>query len=472
MTPVRAAGLGSHERRPLDRLSPFDLMFLRLESIDQPCHFGGLAILDGERLPAADDALPLGEILARLDRRVARVPRLRQRVHRPGLLRGRPLWVDDAGFDIRDHIRTMQVEPPGGPDELLDAAATAYGQLLDRHRPLWELWLLTGAGDARVGVLLKVHHAVADGQAAMAIMSALFDPEADPRSGAAADADDPDPAEWTPSPAPGDRALLADALTTRARALRAALSALARPHRAAQRARRLGRTARGYAAGKASALNRPVRAGRRVRYLTLDVPEVKDTAHARGGTLNDVVLTLWAGGLRHLLAERGEPTSTLELIAGLAASVRSPSDATPIGNRAGAFVVPLPVGEPDPRARLDTVVARTLDVKTNQRPAAIAGFLASLAGTPLGRWYVNHQRANNVVVTNVAGPTVPVHIFGARVDEVLPIIQILGNVGLTLCAFSYTGRLFLVVTADAGAFPDLDTLLTGMRRDWDALRTR
>jgi len=74
-----------------------------------------------------------------------------------------------------------------------------------------------------------------------------------------------------------------------------------------------------------------------------------------------------------------------------------------------------------------------------------------------------------VLVTNVIGPPAPVYLLGARILEIVPIIQLLGNIGLTLCAFSYAGQLVLVVTADANGFPDLDVLLAGMRHDWHAL---
>lgn len=97
-----APGPASASPQPIDRLSTFDLMFLRLEDADQPCHFGGLAVLDGAPLRQTDGALRLAEILTHLAGRTAQVPRLRQRVHRPGWLRGRPVWVDDAAFDIRE----------------------------------------------------------------------------------------------------------------------------------------------------------------------------------------------------------------------------------------------------------------------------------------------------------------------------------------------------------------------------------
>ena len=97
------------------------------------------------------------------------------------------------------------------------------------------------------------------------------------------------------------------------------------------------------------------------------------------------------------------------------------------------------------------------------------GFLAAASAIPLGKYFSAHQHSVNVRVTNVIGPPVPVYVLGARILDILPITRLFGNVGLTLCAFSYAGQISLVVTADATAFPDLDVLMAGMEQDWHAL---
>ena len=112
---------------------------------------------------------------------------------------------------------------------------------------------------------------------------------------------------------------------------------------------------------------------------------------------------------------------------------------------------------------------RTRDAKAGQHPAAVMGLLAGLSATPLGRYFAAHQRAVNVEVTNVIGPPGPVYLFGARALAILPIVGPVGNVGLILCAFSYAGQLFLVVTADAHGFPDLDVLMAGLETEGRAL---
>ena len=456
---------------PIRRLSSFDLMFLRLETPEWPCHFGGLTVLEGEALLDDEGRLRLQEITDHLERRLQLVPQLRRRLHVPGLLGGRPLWVDDPRFAVERHVHQTTIAAPGGDAELFDAAARVYMGVLDRRRPPWELWFFTGLREGRVAAMLKLHHAVADGMAAVTIMGSLFDLE----PGA------PDPprvplvAERTPS----GRALRAENLAGKVDAVSRVLADLLRPGGASRAWTSVGRAlriARSYAGANpelqapSTSLNRVVGAGRRIGIVRLDLAAVKDAAHAHSATVNDVVLDLWSGRTSGTvgIARRGDGPRADHERAGVASRRRR---ARTVDNRSGWVAFPLPTSEADPSRRLDEIARRTRKVKASQPPFAIAGFMAALAATPLARSFTTHQRTGNVVVTNVPGPPVPMYMFGARVVEILPIVELVGNLGLVLCAFSYAGLVSLVVTADAGGFPDLDVLVDGMERDWDALVT-
>jgi hypothetical protein len=196
---------------------------------------------------------------------------------------------------------------------------------------------------------------------------------------------------------------------------------------------------------------------------------MKDAAHAHEAKVNDVVLDLWSGGLRELMLRRGEITSEVELITNMPVSLRSASEARAIDNEIGIMTLPLPVGKSDVQSRLDLIVQTTRKAKSEQQPAATAAFLAAASAIPFAKSFTSHQHSVNVKVTNVIGPAIPVYVLGARILDILPITRLFGNVGLTLCAFSYAGQMYMVVTADATAFPDLDVLMAGMERDWHAL---
>jgi WS/DGAT/MGAT family acyltransferase len=445
------------------RLTSLDRMFLHLESRDWPGHFGGLAVVEGKALLDGSGQLRLQEIRERVNRRLAHVPQLRRRLHFPGPLGGNVLWVDDHLFDIQHHVHETAVEAPGGALQLLEAAARLYGQLLNRRRPLWELWFLTGMSDGRVGVLLKLHHSVADGMAAVAIMGSLFDLQPD--------APDPVTDRWAPEPVPGEWSLVADNLSNKIRIVGLAATMLVHPLRLVRGARvriRVAREALGQVAPSTS-LNQVVRSGRRIRFLRLDLGAMKEVAHGHEAKVNDVVLALWSGGLRQLMLNRKEPTSGIELITDIPISLRSTGEAPTIDNEVGFMALPLPVWEPDVRSRLDLILRTTRKAKSEQQPAAMARFLAAASAIPFGTYLVAHQQNVNVRVSNVVGPPVPMYVLGARILEILPITRLFGNVGLTLCAFSYAGQMSLVVTADAAAFPDLDVLMAGMEQDWHAL---
>jgi diacylglycerol O-acyltransferase len=442
------------------RLTTLDRMFLHLETPDWPGHFGSLAVVEGEALLDGSGQLPLGEIRERMDRRLAGVPQLRRRLHVPGLLGGKPLWVDHRRFDIRHHVLETAVESPGGDLQLLDAAARLFGQRLNRGRPLWELWFLTGVSDGRVGLLLKLHHSVADGMAAVAIMGSLLDLQPD--------AHDPVPGRWASEPVPSELSLVADNLSNKIRTL----GRVAHPlplMRSARVRMRVGREALGGVRAPRTSLNQVVRSGRRIRSLRLDLGAMKEVAHAHQAKVNDVVLDLWSGGLRELMRHREEPTAGIELITNMPVSLRPASAAGTMGNDLGFAALPLPVWEPDVQRRLDLVVRITSKVKSERQSAAIAGFLAAASAMPMARQFAAHQHSVNVRVSNVIGPPVPMYVLSARILDILPITRLFGNVGLTLCAFSYSGQISLVVTADASAFPDLDVLMAGMEREWQAL---
>jgi hypothetical protein len=169
----REATMGQSASR-YDRLSVQDAGFLYLEHAGLPQHVAILAVAEGRPLHDRDGRVRLDAVRRELGRRLHQVPRLRQVVLRPPLAQGLPLWVDDTAFDLGNHLRVVQLPTPGGERELLVLCDQLCMRLLDRARPLWELWLVTGLAQGRVGLLLKLHHALADGLAAVQIAGALL----------------------------------------------------------------------------------------------------------------------------------------------------------------------------------------------------------------------------------------------------------------------------------------------------------
>jgi diacylglycerol O-acyltransferase len=144
-------------------LTASDLFLLLWDDYGWSSDIGGLAICDGTSLLDPEGRVRIEAVREQLEPRLHQVPRFRQLLYRPRLGLGWPLWVDAPAFDLADHVQVHAVAAPGGQDQLLRACQELVRRRLDPARPLWELWLLPGLPDRRVGALLRLHHAVADG---------------------------------------------------------------------------------------------------------------------------------------------------------------------------------------------------------------------------------------------------------------------------------------------------------------------
>jgi WS/DGAT/MGAT family acyltransferase len=446
-------------RSALPRLSPADLLNLAVEAPDTPMHVGAVAVLDGRPLCGLDGRLRLAEIRAELGRRIAGVPELRRVLYRPGPPAGRPLWTDDPAFRVERHVTEVELPPPGDEEALLRLAEDLLRPLLDRTRPLWRMWFVTGLPAGRIAVVVALHHAVADGLAAVRLLSVLLEePHAGRRPAEAA------PLALSARP-PGWSELVRDNVRQRLRSLLRPRN----PRRFAGQVLAGWRVvARSWHAPRTS-LNPPVGPRRRLAVLRLDLAEVKAVAHRHGGKANDVVLDLVAGGVRALLRSRGEPVDGLSLHTTVAVSLRAPGQPTEAGNRSGGYLVRLPVGPPDPATRLRLIRAETARAKRSQLATAANVVLVWVARTGLLRYFTRRQRLANLIESNVAGPPEPIRVLGAPLLDLVPVGVLAGNLALSFLALSYAGRLTVTVRADADRYPDLTVLLAAMQRDWQAL---
>ena len=135
---------------------------------------GALALLDGTRLLDAEGRFRLEVVREAISRHLPRTPRLRQVLHVPGPGLGGPLWVDAPAFDLAEHVHVVALPAPVGEAQLLEAVEQLRSRRPDRSRPLWQIWLLPGLPQRRVGMYIKLHHTIADGRAGVATLGALL----------------------------------------------------------------------------------------------------------------------------------------------------------------------------------------------------------------------------------------------------------------------------------------------------------
>jgi hypothetical protein len=186
-----------------------------------------------------------------------------------------------------------------------------------------------------------------------------------------------------------------------------------------------------------------------------DLALARTVAHARGGTVNDAVLAAVAGGARSLLGARGELAPAMIVKASVAVSLRR-TDPQAVGNRVGAIIAPLPVGEPDSGRRLAQIVAATRRRKARPPYQPSSRLLL--------RWMIHgmpRQRLINLLVSNLPGPREPLWFAGSQVLEMFQFGVVQGNVTISVGALSYAGQLTLGVVAD-GVITDLNVFATGM----------
>ena len=478
-TPPAPRPVGDHERSTLpapespERLSALDTGFLRLETAKTPIHIGAAFVLDGTSLRDDDGAIRIDDARRHVEARIQSVPRFTRRISEVPLGLGRPLWVDDEGFDISRHVRLTTVAPPGGRQELLDRCAELFTERLDRDHALWELWLIDGLADGRVGIVEKVHHALIDGVSGVELAAAVFDLTPDAR------ADTPRPMQRAPGPSAFARltGAVAEQLTDPlALARRTAATLWTAPEQLVDQAVGLAAAARDLTRQDALApptpFNREVGPRRALRAVTLDLASIDRIRGPLHATLNDVVLTTVAGALRRWFDAEGEAAVDVHVL--VPVSTRHGAMQHEPGNRVGGVLVSLPVGEPDPVRRLQIVQHRMLRLKANHEGEGAALLLDALDHVPaigygvLSR-LVAAQPLVNVVVTNVPGPRDPLSFLGATIEQMIPVVPLGPGLGLAIAALSYVDRLTVSLFADPDACADLDVLAAAVDDEFAAL---
>jgi diacylglycerol O-acyltransferase / wax synthase len=456
----------------MERMSAVDAGFYYIEDENVPMHVGSVAVFEGP-------APAYGDLVRLLVTKLPQVPRYRQRVRGIALHLGRPVWHDDEHFQILYHVRHTAVPAPGNAEQLRNLAGRVFAQRLDTAKPLWEMWLVDGLKDGRWAIISKVHHCMVDGIAGMDMATVLLDSNSDPEPPAAV-------APWTPQPSPSTVRMVVSGIRD---AVLEPLQQLARVPGLVRNlptrqevicySRGLMASARRMARPSAWALNGPVGPHRRWEWAQADVNDVKLVRSTFGGTVNDVVLAAITRAFRDLLAARGELTDGQVVRSLVPVSVRAKHERGMLNNRISAVLVNLPVGEPDPVARLACLREQMDDLKGNRQAVGaqalteLAGFAAPTLlamGTRLIFQYP--QSLMQTVTTNVPGPRFPMHLLGRRLVEIFPYVPIAYNLRISIGIISYLGQLNFGISADFDTVPDIGVLSQGIRDGFAELRER
>jgi diacylglycerol O-acyltransferase / wax synthase len=443
----------------MDRLNAVDAAFLHQEGDSTHMHIGGAAIFEGPPPTRR-------EFCDHIRSRLALVPRYRQKIAVPPIGLGRQRWVDDPRFNLDYHVRHTGLPRPGDEEQLRRLTARIFSQALDRTKPLWEIWVVEGLSDGRFALITKTHHALVDGVSGMDLMTMLFDLDPEPTQIEAEDS-------WAPRPEPTPVELSAAALGASGRAILSLpwrVAAAAHPRRVLGHVRDalegIGELALNPAAPE-TPLNAAIGPHRRVAFVPASLDDFKLIKNTCGATVNDVVLAVVAGALRHFLHLRGLRVEGLELYACVPISQRTDSERESLGNRITQVVTPLPIHVADPLARLDAV-RRDMDGVKQSKQALGAETIAAAQNFAPPTILAQASRLNfssrfyNLLVTNVPGPQHPLYALGHRLEAIFPIAFLAEERALAVAVVSYDGGMNFGLIGDLDALADIDVIAQGI----------
>jgi WS/DGAT/MGAT family acyltransferase len=228
-----------------------------------------------------------------------------------------------------------------------------------------------------------------------------------------------------------------------------------------------------------TSLNRDVGPRRRFDWVHTSLAEAKQIRTlVPKSTVNDVMLAVIAGGLRRLLASRGEDVDTLVLHAMVPVSLRTGQPTEASGNQITAFVAPLPLAEIDAVERLRRIHASTKELKEGKQALGIhmmtqtVNYVAPMLMAAAGRLSIQQGSFMNLTITNVPGPRRELYLLGARMVELNPMCPIGNRLTLNIAVESYVDKLSIGLVADADANPDLDVLAAGIKESLAELLSR
>jgi diacylglycerol O-acyltransferase / wax synthase len=456
-----------------DSLSWGDTFFLFLEREGQPLNIASTCEFEG--------VIALPAFRKFVESKLSLLPRYKQRVVFPPFNIGLPSWEPDPNFDIRNHVH--QVVLKGGTDrELKDVTAKIISSRLDRQRPLWDLTLVRGLKGNHTGMVIRLHHCMADGISGVGIMHVLLDTSATPEKIAAI----PERRE-APSTTDSIALLLNQTLKTYQSFVQGAVTAQAE----------VVNIARGLLAGATNGhtddiihlvpelatpsqrlpFNVICRGPQRIAWGEIPMADIKAIRQNCGGTVNDVILTVVTATIRRYAALHGVKLGGRQLRIIVPVNVRGNGDVTELGNRITFLPINLPLDVRDPRMLLARVGERMAFLR-GIGVTEVVGFMGSLISKiPLPAQAFLAPLITqlplslcNMICTNVPGPQQPLYLLGHELLRCYPYVPIGGEMGVNVAILSYNGTAYVGFGGDVHAVPDIDCFEEMLRESFGELR--
>ena len=462
------------------QLSGIDASFLYLETPETPMHVAGLTYF---QLPEGFEGSFYRHFRRFFESRLHTIPIFSKRLAPALYDLDHPGWVDDPDLDLDYHLRETTLPAPGSEAQLEEVIARLHANTLDRSRPLWQFYIITGLANGQGVLYSKVHHAAVDGGAGMAINKALYDVTATPRE-MPPPPSKPAVAKPAPSsptavdPVKGIADIMSNMMRQQLKMWEAApqiMNAmtdafLAKP---GEMPKALG-TLQSLVSqlptldAPRTPFNATITRERSYAARTISLSDAKAIAKASGAKLNDVVMAVCSGALRRYLQEKGQLPDK-PLIAGVPISLREPGD-TRQNNQVSGMLCQIATDIADPAERLAAIV------KSSSQSKQLAGTFRdavpqdfAFVGAPIllqlvmlvyGRSGLADRlpMPMNVTISNVPGPPMPLYCAGAKVTALHPVSIAAHGAALNITVQSYMDALNFGLTADRRAVPDVGRL--------------
>ena len=457
-----------------DRLSWADTVFLHLEREGMPLNVASVCVLEGE--------IPFKAYLRFVESKLPLLPRYLKRVVSPPFGIGLPSWEYDPSFKIRNHVRQLTLKH-GSDAELKAVAGKIFSKVMDRQRPLWDLTLVHGLTGNRTGLIIRLHHCLADGIAGVGIMNVLLD--ASPVAPQL-------PRKKLRLPAPPRHdpltSLMSGVVDSYSDVVKRILSALEDMVSIAEQV-----TANGGGDLPADQFSRllpeitafterlrfnvPYRGPQKFTWAELPLADIKTIRKSCDASVNDVILALMTATIRRYSELHGDRVKGKLLRMMVPVNLRGNESPGELGNRISLVPVTIPLDIRNPRKLLAAAHERTSFLKRVH-----AAELVSLAGGLIGFLPTSVQALTgplvsqlpitpfNLVCTNVPGPQFPLYLLGHELLRCYPYVPVGGEMAVNCAILSYNGMVYFGFSGDVHAAPDLGRLETLLEQSFAELR--
>jgi len=441
------------------RLSSLDATFLYLEKKECPLHIGSTSVFDGK--------VTLKALTKHIEDRLHLIPRYQQKVVPDPYNIAHPTWEFDEEFDITNHIFEIKTRKKVTQNDLVKIAGEKMTDLMDREKPLWELFVINNLEDGKSAMIAKVHHCMVDGISGVDLIKILFDisPNSDPPPPKTES--EPKSLKLDPTRQFFDSLLGSmEEGMNRFMEMQGGMMYLASSVLDPKMAEKLPHIANVLPAATTPApllpFNGECSGERRLAWSEISFTDARLIKNVLGGTVNDVVLTLLSEAVSRYTREHKQETDDRIVRFMMPVSLRQKEKRGSLGNLISIIPVEIPLDIDDLTKRFEHVHEKTAVMKETKlaesfltlgamysiTPAPIQSALGAIAELPFPPF--------NMVATNVPGPQIPLYLVGKKMLKHYPYVPVGYGLGLGCAIFSYNKTLYFGLSSDAKAMQDVE----------------